>query len=81
MNKRKTMIGYVTYQVGRRVVRRQVRRRVTSLLSTPERSSLRRRLPRRGHAAAILAELIAPPGRAVLRDPAPSPLTVTLRRP
>ncbi|MDX6544491.1 MAG: hypothetical protein QOG02_265, partial [Gaiellales bacterium] len=41
MNKRKTMIGYVTYQVGRRVVRR----RIASLLSTPERSLLRRRLP------------------------------------
>ncbi|MDX6520453.1 MAG: hypothetical protein QOF08_1058 [Gaiellales bacterium] len=59
MNKRKTMIGYVTYQVGRRVVRRQVRRRVTSLLSTPERSSLRRRLPLVGAVVALAAAAAA----------------------
>jgi hypothetical protein len=59
MNKHKAMIGYVTYQVGRRVVRRQVRRRVSSLLSTPERSSLRRRLPLVGAVAALAAAAAA----------------------
>jgi hypothetical protein len=59
VNKRKAMIGYATYQVGRRVVRRQVRRRVSSLLSTPERSSLRRRLPLVGAIAALAAAAAA----------------------
>jgi hypothetical protein len=59
VNKRKTMIGYVTYRVGRLVVRRQVRRRISSLLSTRERSSLRRRLPLVGAVAALAATAAA----------------------
>jgi hypothetical protein len=59
MNKRKTMIGYVTYWVGRRVVRRQVRRRISGLLQSGERSTVRRRLPLVGVAAAALAAVAA----------------------
>jgi hypothetical protein len=55
VNKRKTLIGYVTYQVGRRLVRR----RIASLLSTPERSLLRRRLPLVGAVVALAAAAAA----------------------
>jgi hypothetical protein len=59
MNKRKTVIGYATFWIGRRlaqrVVRRQVKRRIGGLLGTGERSAARRRLPVVGALAAAAA--------------------------
>ena len=59
MNKRKAVIGYATYWVGRRmaerIIRRQVKRRVAGLLGSGERSTVRRRLPLVGAVAALAA--------------------------
>jgi hypothetical protein len=59
MNKRKAMIGYATYWIGRRmaqrVIRRQVKRRVSGLLGSGQRSAVRRKLPLVGAVAALAA--------------------------
>jgi hypothetical protein len=58
-SKRKALIGYVTYVVGKRitqrVVRRQVRQRMAGLLEREPRRSRMRRLPLVGAALALAA--------------------------
>jgi hypothetical protein len=75
MNKRKAMIGYATFWVGRRLaqrmVRRQVKRRLAGLLGTGERSAARRRLPIVGAlvaAAAAVAIFVTRNGRGIRSD-------------
>ncbi len=57
MNKRKALIGYSTFWLGRRlterIVRRQVKRRISALLGQDEPSTIRQTLPMAGVAAAI----------------------------
>jgi len=55
MNKRKAVIGYVTYSLVRRIIRRQVRRRISGLVGSGERSTVRRKLPLVGAVAALAA--------------------------
>ena len=54
------MIGYATYWIGRRmaerIVRRQVKRRISGLLGSGERSAVRRRLPLVGAVAYVLSQ-------------------------
>jgi hypothetical protein len=75
MNKRKAMIGYATFWVGRRmaqrIIRRQVKRRISALLGSGERSTVRRRLPIVGALAAAVAAVaifITLSGRGVSSD-------------
>ena len=55
MKKRQAMIGYGTYWLGRRVVRRELTRRIASLAGPAERTPLWRRLPLLGAVAAAIA--------------------------
>jgi hypothetical protein len=84
MNKRKAMIGYATFWVGRRLaqrmVRRQVKRRLAGLLGTGERSAARRRLPIVG---ALVALPRLSPSSSLVTDAASArmPEPIRLRHP
>jgi hypothetical protein len=53
--RRKAMIGYATYAIGKRVARSMVRRRLSRLLEREQPARRRRRLPLIGAGLAIAA--------------------------